>query len=44
MGDTVGELERLDALHQSGAINDDEFAELKRRAVWGDDGPTESNG
>jgi hypothetical protein len=41
--DTVGEIERLDALHQSGAIDDDEFAELKRRAMWGDNGPTESS-
>jgi hypothetical protein len=44
VSDTVGEIERLDTLHRSGAIDDDEFAELKRRAVWGDDGPTESNG
>ncbi len=42
--DTVDEIERIDALHRSGAIDDDEFAELKRRAMWGDDGPTESNG
>jgi hypothetical protein len=41
--DTVSELERLDALHRSGAIDDDEFAEMKRRAMWGDDGPTESS-
>ena len=35
---TIDELERLDALHQSGAIDDAEFAELKRRLVWGEDG------
>jgi hypothetical protein len=35
--DVIGDVERLDALHRSGAIDDDEFAELKRRAMWGDD-------
>jgi hypothetical protein len=39
----IGELERLDALHRSGAIDDDEFAELKRQLVWGDDGSKESS-
>jgi hypothetical protein len=39
----VGETERLDALHQSGPIDDDEFAEMKRRAMWGDDSPAESS-
>ena len=38
------ELERLDALHRSGAIDDDEFAELKRQLVWGDGRSTESSG
>jgi hypothetical protein len=39
----ISELERLDTLRQSGAIDDAEFAELKRRAMWGDEGPTESS-
>jgi hypothetical protein len=35
-------MERLDSLLRSGAI-DDEFAELKRRVVWGDDSPAEKD-
>ncbi len=38
---TASELERLDALRRSGAIDDDEFAELKRQLVWGDNGGIE---
>lgn len=34
--DTVSELERLNALRHDGAIDDAEFAELKRRLIHGD--------
>jgi hypothetical protein len=41
---TLASLERLDVLRRNGAIDDNEFAELKRQLIWGNDNPPEASG